>query len=142
MRIVPYEPWHLLSIEVQPAQRMRDSALHDPDNARALGEAGPAFTALDDGDTPMAIAGVVDRGPGRAVAWAVLCPTVLRRFGAVHRAVKNFIELQNYRRLETMIDPRHAAAVRWAVRLGFEREGTCRSYAPDGSDMDLYARVR
>ena len=50
--------------------------------------------------------------------------------------------MQNYRRLETMVDPTHAAAVRWITRLGFEREGTCRSYAPDGRDLDIYARVR
>lgn len=140
MTIVPFEPWHLLQIDVQPAQRINDETLRDENNAKELAAAGPCFTALLAG-APVAIGGIVGRGPGRAVGWAVISPRALTQFRSIHRAVKAFIDLHNFRRLEIMVDPRHAGAVRWAQHLGFEREGTCRSYAPDGRDLDMYARI-
>lgn len=142
VRIVPFEPWHLLTIEVQPEQRINDQTLKDEANARELCAAGPAFSVLANDGSPIAILGIVGRGPGRAVGWAVMAPAAFARFRLIHRGVKRFLELHDLRRLEIVVDKRHAASVRWALRLGFVHEGTMRSYAPDGSDMELYARVR
>ena len=139
MRIAPYEPWHLLQIEVQPEQR-NDQTLRKADSAQSLGEAGPVFTLLD-GDIPLAIAGVANCEPGRGLAWAVLAPSVDGYALALHRGVTRFLAMQTYRRLEAVVDCEHTTAIRWIERLGFEREGRMRKYAPTGRDCYLYSRI-
>lgn len=141
LRIVDYEPWHLRSLRPQAAQLVGQPALMDERNAIGLGQAGPCWSCRD-GDLTLGVAGIVDRTPGRGICWALFSDELLGRFGAVHRAAVRFIAGGRYRRLEMTVDPNHTAAVRWALRLGFVKEGRMRSYAPDGRDIDLYAWVR
>ena len=141
VKIVPLEPRHLLEIRVQDAQRNCDVALRNETNAQELARAGPAFTALES-EIPIACAGLAHCGSGRYLAWSVISPRGLERFGGIHRGVRRFLEIADYRRIEAVVDVEHEKAIRWIEVLGFEREGVMRKYTENGRDVYLYARLK
>jgi len=141
LKIVPLESWHLLDIEVQEAQRNCDTVLRNETNAKELVRAGPAFTALE-GETPVACAGIAGCGGGRFLAWSVISQRGLARFGGIHRGVRRFLDIADYRRIEAVVDIEHKKAIRWIEVLGFEREGVMRKYTENGRDCYLYARLK
>ncbi|MGH8743487.1 MAG: hypothetical protein ACREUY_04335 [Burkholderiales bacterium] len=136
--IVPFEPWHLewLTATTEQAWLARTPAY-----GASLKAAGPCFSAFA-GMRVIACAGVTPCWAGRAKAWSMVSDDLGRYVMGVHRAVKRFLDSYPARRIECDVDPRSDVAVRWAVRLGFEYEGTQRAYTPSGDDMDLYARIR
>jgi hypothetical protein len=139
VKIVPFEPWHLHSIVLQPAQAFIGSDL-TPEMADALAKIGDAYTALHEG-LVMGCAGVAPLHPGNASAWAVLGQCGPRFFVRIHKAALRYFAGQDYRRIQTAVRTDFEAGHRWARALGFENEGTMRKYGPEGADYDLYARV-
>ncbi len=140
MIVVPFEREHLHRMVIQQKQQGLEH-LVTPDVCGVL-EGGQSYTALD-GDEVVACAGVVEITQGRAVAWAYISQDVGRRMRFVTRAVKNFLALTQFRRIEMDVDCEFPQAHRWAKMLGFEME--CerrRSFTPDGRDCALYAMVR
>ncbi len=140
MIVVPFEREHLHRMVIQQKQQGLEH-LVTPDVCGVL-EGGQSYTALD-GDEVVACAGVVEITQGRAVAWAYISQDVGRRMRFVTRAVKNFLDLTQFRRIEMDVDCEFPQAHRWAKMLGFEME--CerrRSFTPDGRDCALYAMVR
>ena len=137
-RIVPFEPEHLGSLGLQHEQA-HAQYLIDQVRAARVGM-GIAFTAMT--DRPVACGGVVPIWEGRDLAWSMLSecgpPTFLR----IHKAVARFFERRKTRRTEMWVYSTFAAGHRWALLLGFHQECRMRGFAPDGSDMDLYARIR
>jgi hypothetical protein len=112
------------------------------DDVYSLLASSHAYTALD-GDEILACAGVIEVAPGRAAAWAYISQDVGRRMRGVTRAVKGFLQMSQFRRIEMDVDCEFPQAHRWARMLGFEME--CerrRSFTPDGRDCALYAMVR
>lgn len=141
MKIVRLIPDHILAVQLQPAQSYAH-ALVGPDNARDLAAAkGVAWSALD-GQEVIACAGILEMHPERGMAWALLSDQALRQFKTIHRIVSQVIAASPWRRVEMTVDCRHSAAIAWAERLGFQREGQMRAYTPDGRDCFLYARVK
>lgn len=142
MKIVRMTAEHVLSVQLQPAQAFA-VPLIDAEHAEALAEAaGVAWTALDDNATPIACAGIVELHPHRGMAWALLSEQALREFKLIHRVVRDVVTAAPWRRIEMTVDAKHDRAMEWAKRLGFEREGLMRAYAPDGRDCYLYAKVK
>lgn len=98
-----------------------------------------------DGEEFLGCAGILKIWEGRGFAWMAVSRKVGRfHMLAIHRrtmAVINTATDLGLYRLETTVRTGFAAGRRWALMLGFEREGTMRRYAPDGGDHDLYARV-
>lgn len=141
MIVVPFEPEHLDRLELQYAQLGALEVLGNPSYAISLKKAGPAFSAVID-DEIIAALGIIPQWQNRAIAWGLIGAKANRHLLAVHRAVKRFLNMTEYRRIETSVAVNFAEAHRWAQMLGFEREGTMRAFTPDGQDCDLYARVR
>lgn len=138
MRFVPFRPMHLLAIEPQAAQPV---GLLKPDVGLVLQMMGEAWTALD-GERPIACAGLLDQGEGRAAAWALFDCLGLACMAAIHRRVMRALERASYRRIETAVALDHPAGHRWAERLGFDEEGVMRRWFWNGADAVRYARVR
>jgi RimJ/RimL family protein N-acetyltransferase len=76
------------------------------------------------------------------MAWAMFSEGALRQFKLIHRVVRAVLNGAKWRRIEMTVDANHAAAIAWAERLGFEREGLMRAVTPDGRDCFLYAKVK
>ena len=61
----------------------------------------------------------------------------------VHRDVKWILEDHSaIKRVELTVRSGFEPGLRWARMLGFEHEGKMKSWAPDGHDYDLFARIR
>jgi hypothetical protein len=91
----------------------------------------------------VAVAGVVENSPGRGEAWAELAQVCRKDFLAIHNAVKRFLDICPFVRVEATVDVDFVAAHRWVKLLGFELEAPrMRKYSLDGQDYSLYARVR
>lgn len=134
--LVPFAPEHL-----QQIKRVDPGALPAFD-ASSLGQAGPAFTVMLDGD-PVSAGGLIDMGFGRAHAWAWMgtCPT--KSFIRLHRIVLAGLDRIEFRRVEMVVREHYECGCRWAELLGFTCECRyLRSYFPDGSAGSLYARTR
>lgn len=98
--------------------------------------------AMVDGKRVIAAAGIVENWPGRATAWFLAGRATMREWVGITQAVRRGIENQKHRRLEVAVHVDRKRAVRWAERLGFEREALCKKYLPDGSDAYIYAITR
>lgn len=145
MEVVQFQPEHLIIMRdqgIQPTQALIvGSLLADPAYAIALRDGGPSGTAVDGGRI-LGCAGVMKIWEGRGLAWSVLATDIGVHFVGFHRAVKYFIEHCELRRIEADVQADFPSAHRWMTLLGFEREASRRAYSPDGTDYDLYARVR
>ncbi|MDH4186782.1 MAG: hypothetical protein OEV08_07285 [Nitrospira sp.] len=135
---MPFEAWHLRYLELQPSQAAHATHLTQQ-HGEALVVAGPAFTAFV-GMEVIACAGVMEIWPGRAQVWSLLSWRMPTYYRDVHRAVKKFLRGYTVRRLECVVDPRHAEAVRWAKHLGFTYESTMPGYTPLGDTQAMYVR--
>lgn len=138
MEIVPFKREHLKNILIQNRQEDFQELL-TPLLMRQLEKGG--YTALD-GDEVVACAGTTELTPNRALAWAYISKDVGPRMLQVTKAVKRYLSIAPYRRIEMDVDCEFPEAHRWARMLGFELE--CprrRAYTPDGRDCALYARV-
>lgn len=140
MIVVPYEPKHMHALHVQSAQ-LYTLGWAPADHAEMLARF-PAYTALD-GDEVLVCAGVLEIWAGRAAAWAFLSENIGTRMTSVHRAVRRYFELLDYRRIEAEVATDFPEGHRWVRMLGFKLEcPRMRGYFPDGSDASLYVKVK
>jgi hypothetical protein len=139
MIVVPFKREHLKSLVVQ--QRQRHLAEMLTDEVMVAIENSMSFSAMD-GDDVLICCGMMEVAPGRALAWAYLSDNVGTRLVSVSRAIRRYMRIASYRRIEMDVDCEFPQAHRWAKLLGFEME--CerrRSFTPDGRDCALYARI-
>jgi|DEB0MinimDraft_3_1074331.scaffolds.fasta_scaffold00946_11 hypothetical protein len=89
--------------------------------------------------------GVVPVWGGVAEAWLLtsdivsIAPVSLTR-GAM-RYFDTIVDQMRLFRLQIVVDSRNTLAIRWAEVLHFVREGTLKSFGPDGADYYMYARI-
>jgi hypothetical protein len=141
MIVKPFEAWHLDELTLQDSQSIFEPSLVNSGYGLSLQTAGPAYSAVID-DKVIACLGIIPQWENRAIAWGLISGDAGKYFIGVHKAVKRFLDLQDYARIETSVSCNFDQGHRWAQMLGFEREGMMRKYTPDGRDCDLYARIR
>lgn len=136
--IVPFEKKHLLGMLMQDNQK--ECIITDEIIETLL--LGDAYSAIYD-DEVLACAGVLEISPGRALAWAYLSQNAGIKMIDIIKAIKRFLSIQTFRRIEMDVDCAFAQAHRMAKMLGFTLEAERRrNYTPDGRDCALYALVR
>lgn len=133
---------HVAGLDLQPAQRGMAPALTLEYGQALVAQEGVAWAAVDDVAGVLGCAGLVEVWRDRAIAWALVTPAALHHWVAVHRLVRDVLRDAPWRRVEMHVDVDHDAAVRWAERLGFVREGRMRAFTTDGRDCYLYARIK
>lgn len=140
MNVVPYKAEHLMSMHIQIGQEKYNPWITD-EYARAL-ENQYAFTAMVDGH-PMLVGGLYEMWQNRALLWSFLDTNAGPHLVAIHRAVKKFLDMQPYRRIEAECDCGFKPGHRWLRMLGFKMEAKrMRAFRIDGGDSSLYARVK
>jgi RimJ/RimL family protein N-acetyltransferase len=140
MDVVPFEASHIKSIMLQP-QQQQFFQYFNPDYAEALKESGPAFTGICDGRI-LGCAGVVKQWENRAIAWALLSGDLGNEFVRIHRAVKRFLDMTEFNRIEAHVEANFEQGHRWIQMLGFTQEGYMKEFNPNGGDACLYARLK
>lgn len=140
MNVVPFEPEHLETIMLQPQQEQFYAHV-SPEYGQALAISGPAFTGILDGRI-LGCAGVVKQWENRAIAWALLSGDLGNEFVRIHRAVKRFLDMTDFHRVEAHVDANFEQGHRWIQMLGFKPEGYMKEFNPNGGDAVLYARLK
>lgn len=138
--IVPFEPWHLMQMKLQPSQLSLSYTL-TMEHGASLVNAGPSYSALVGVDV-VACFGVIEFWPGRSQAWALMSDFFYLHVKAVHRSVRNIVKSYKVDRLECVVDPRNDKTIRWAEHLGFEYESTMRKYTPGGDTQIMMVRIQ
>lgn len=131
-----YVPDDFLIIVPQPMQNDGQQSIEVAHNLLASTE---SFTATVDGEV-MACIGLIQFWPGRRLVWAYLAHNAGPHMLRLTRLVQRWLKYHGQGRIEAAIDPEFPASIRWAHRLGFQREGRMLQYVP-GKDYDLYARI-
>jgi hypothetical protein len=142
MHIIPFEPMHLRSLVLQDAQSWMSPMLNE-DYGKYLKDAGPCFTAAQDGRV-LVCSGLVNLWENRAQAWALMSDDAGRHFIRIYRAIRSFLELQDTRRIEATVDANFEQGHRLMRILGFRLETPepMLAYLPDGRACSLYSRVK
>lgn len=145
IEFVPYEPWHLEALDLQPMQSWWRDKLLAPGYAQGLAN-DMAWTGFID-DRVVGCAGFAPQWEGRVIAWALFGRDVPKKAWAsivakVRREFKNTLQSQGHKhRVEITVPATFGEAIRLANILGFEVEGLMKKYGPDGSDHLMYAKV-
>ncbi len=135
-----------LAEDMAELQLRKEQADHQPilspESAKAV-EDEISFTVLCNG-VICAIFGLLIPWEGRGQGWAFIGHNTPRRAWPeiTQRLLVSMQQLMKglrLNRLEISVAADHDAAIHWAERLGFTREGKMVKYGPDGSDFFLYA---
>lgn len=140
MLIVPFEPWHMTAICLQPSQRWMGPIITEK-HAEAMKHSGPAYSLVD-GAEVIACSGIMHMWENRAQVWALISERSGRCFVRIYRAMDKFLKMQDVRRIEATVDAGFIEGHRMLRMLGFVYEGKMRAYLPTGADSYLYARVK
>lgn len=140
MIVEPYTARHLEDLLLQPAQVFL-APLLDTSHAQAL-EATEGYTAIEGGHV-IACLGVLRMDASRAIAWGLIGRDAGAAMLAITRAVRRYLDLSDFRRIEAHVEHGFRAAHRWAQMLGFtdETPAGMREFRP-GETYHLYARVK
>lgn len=137
MKIIDFEPSHILQIEPQACQRYIPRTI-------AYGEsllAGNCFTGVHEGKV-VAVGGILPVCDGRAFLHMIVSEDMPHQWIKLYRAGRRLINAiqGDYVRLETLSATPESD--RWLEMLGFEYEGTLRRILPNGCDAKSYSIVR
>lgn len=140
MIIVPYQPEHLLKLQLQDGQAFFQEAI-TPALAQSI--AGPfVFSAFID-ERPVAVFGVSELWENRGIAWSFISADAGPQFATLHKAAVRLLNLVPFRRVEADTPCEFTQGHRWLRMLGFELEAERMvAHRPDGGDSALYAKVK
>lgn len=140
MIVIPFKKEHIDRLVLQEKQKGLEH-LQTGEMFRSL-ENEASYTVTDDEEV-LCCAGVVAMTEGRCIAWAYLAEGLNHRMVYVTRAVKRYLKLAPFFRIEMHVDCDFDEAHRWAKMLGFEMEcERMRAFTPDKRDCALYAMVK
>lgn len=134
IKVVPYSPEHLKAIQVRPECGDKPESV-----------IGVAVTFMLE-DKPVAILGghMIARGVGQG--WSLISMDATKVPVSLHKNARLFIRYVEERfalqRIQISVRCTFAGGWRWAEGLGFACEGIMRSYASDGGDCWLFARIK
>lgn len=146
MTIEKLKPEHLteLAVTVQPMQYDFGDMLLERGHGfyRDVVQGGPCIAFLD-GARVLGVAGLVGfPGTGRSTLWCAYAENIAYKFACMFKLGLSLLLSEDWRRVEAYIDPRFVASKRFARLAGFEYEGIMRKFWTDGTDRELWARVR
>lgn len=143
IEVRPFRPFHVDLLRAQGVQDAQASevSLVPASYASITPPVGPAVTAFA-GDRVLICGGIQRLLPGNGVCWALMSADAGRHMHWLHYAVKRFLELERWRRLEATVEERFEAGCRWVRLLGFTDEGAMPGYGLMGETHRRYARVR
>lgn len=141
MPLVPFLDCHLDGFKVQPAQSFIEPYLFDEDYRKKLTAFGQAYSLIKQ-NRVIACGGVAQISPSRANLWGLIADKSGRDFLAITRQAIKIIESLDYVRLELTVKSSFEQGHRFALLLGFKREGTMEKWGDDMQDYDLYAKVK
>lgn len=141
IEIVSFKYEHLGMMKEQVATMATFPKINEV-HGRTLQTSGFSYTMMGGGEV-LGCAGVLPYWPGRGEAWTILSGDCGKYFISMHKAVKRFLDICPFKRVEATVDCYFEEGHRWIKMLGFELEAPrMRKYTEDGGDYSLYSRIR
>jgi hypothetical protein len=140
MRVEIFQPYHVDLLRAQGVQGAQLNEVSLVPGACANVPPGPAVSAFD-GDRILICGGIAKITNTNGVCWALVAEGAGKHMHALHFAVKRFITLQPWRRLEASVEEGFGAGCRWVELLGFQFEGRMLKYGENGANYLRYAKV-
>lgn len=137
MKIIDFEPEHILQIEPQGCQQYIKRTIQYGNYLAS----GDCFTGMQDGQV-VAIGGVIPVTETRAYLHMIVAEGFPHQWVKLYRATKRLIAAveDDYIRMETLSTTPESD--RWLEMVGFQCEGVLRRVMPDGTDAKSYSIVR
>jgi hypothetical protein len=140
IEVRPFKPFHIDLLRAQGVQSAQLREISHVPATYASVPPGPAVTAFD-GDHIVLCGGIAIQALGRGQCWALMADQAGRHMTWLHYAVKRFLNMQRWQRLEASVEEGFGQGCRWVELLGFEFEGKMRGYGVNGETHLRYARV-
>lgn len=140
MIVEPFKPFHVDLLRAQGVQSAQLREVSHVPGTYASVPPGPAMTVFS-GDRIVLCGGIAVKAPGRGDCWAFLSEHAGAHMVWLHYAVKRFISMQSWRRLEATVEESFGQGCRWVELLGFKFEGRMRGYGLNGETHMRYAKV-
>ena len=135
--VYPLPPEHMEDMIVRPGVCL--------ELARANLGRGPAYALMNREGETLAVGGLALAWPGVAEAWLAVNPEASRHPVSLVRACRDMLErlraLLGLIRIQVHVRATDKAALKFSAVLGFENEGLCRKFTPDGRDAVRLARI-
>jgi hypothetical protein len=145
LRLIPFQSAHAAALTLRPGAAEVLSGLGDVAAlAQAYAAAGPCWTVLAADGSVAACGGAVRFWAGVGECWCWAGAGLEARAVAfarlARRAVAQLSEAHGFRRLQAHVREGDGRAERFVRHLGFELEGRCPGFGPDGAAHNLYGR--
>lgn len=142
INVVTFEPQHIDQIQEQKAMAYLGAYITD-EHKKFIATSPYSYSAVSDSGEIIGCLGVLENWPGRCTCWAILSQDCKNEMVSLHKAVRRFLKVCPYKRIEASVQYDFKPGHRWAKALGFTLEAErMRSYLPGGADASLYAMVR
>ncbi|WP_298603403.1 hypothetical protein [uncultured Sphingorhabdus sp.] len=142
IRVEPFQPSHLLDIEVQAAQRGDNYRLSLFELGKVQSARGMSFTARDsDSGRILICGGMAEVHANYACLWAVLAEGKRGNMQLITRRVRSFVQGLPHARVDATIHADFGAGIRWARLIGLRHETTLAEAMPDGGNALIFRRM-
>lgn len=141
MEVVELKEFHFDLLELQEAQQFFTNLIIDGDYRKELVRLGGSCLYDEENLNVIAMAGVLDLGYGRGMAWALLSKDANKYMHRITKAVKVHLNTVEYQRVEITVEKDFKQAFRWAQMLGFTLETEMKNYC-NGQTHYLFARYK
>lgn len=131
-----------ISSRLQPCQKDMVEYFKQHNYFEVHTKDGEAYSVRNESGEIILCAGLCKEWEGRAVAWALFTDGIRLKMVSLVRAIKRYLLIQPFRRVEAYIYVDHLEGIRLAEMVGMKFEGTMKAFSPEGKDMYLYARVK
>jgi hypothetical protein len=131
--VEPLTAAHVEALDVQPSQAAAFERMRDPSYFRDLTAGGRAWAARVGGQV-IALAGLIDMGGGRAVAWCFLGCDARRHLLALVRTIRRMLAGAGFGRVEMVTQAGAPPQADFARALGFEFEAQLLGWLPPATE--------
>lgn len=140
MVVRPWQKGDTTRVELLDQQRAMAGKMDLNADLSELSKAGLVVTIEHEGQV-LLVGGLIPEWENRATLWSLMSKHSGPYMRRILFETLKFLEERPFRRIESTVQVGFDAGNRWMRMLGFSVEGYMRAYAPDGSDMLLYARI-
>lgn len=145
LKVEPLAQHHLdeMAVTIQPLQSdFSDMLRRTPEFLTNIKLSGPCVAFLD-GARVLGCSGLIAfPGTGRSVLWCAYAEDLAKQFAWMFKAGMKLMLSHDWRRLEAWIDPASEMSKRFARLGGLHYESTMKSFHCDGSDREMWVRIR
>lgn len=144
LEVIPFEPDHLIGIDLIEFQEYMKPALEQASYREALKKMGFAYSGFDENGKLIGVGGVRPLNDKTFHAWAIFSKDLPKHTPAVYRAILNFCKIMfdnmAMDRIQADVSIKYPAGLRFARALKFTPETIMKKYQ-NGVDHVLYVRI-